>query len=410
MSKLYVVVALNSMGPVVDPKHNDLLTNWDLVNAAFLKANEPSYRFRYPDDDGNGVKFSLFCISWSGFTVNPVYRDFGWHTIFDNYKNNFNDYLEKYGDGLYWMYNHPPASGIANEWGLDWLHNTHYLDILNHFIIDREFFPNVVEIPTERNDASHFLEQWIPYDFGNRNSLSNNLNTVNADGKMTGEVIDWRFAPHDWSHYNPSHENYQKKGKMNRNVFRILDIKSIIHKLSPEEIERAFVRSLEGNDTVICAYEHDFRDRYETIMELMIKPINECKKKYPEVKVIYSNARDAAQSVLGYKVEINKLDLSIEVRNNSDIRIQSTSTLFGRGPYSCVYNFETEDYIHIPLTQIGEFSWHFPKINLPEVFILGLGACDKSGNSIAKRLCLKRHGMEVSELSVGQKNRLLQTK
>lgn len=385
--KLFVVVALNSMGPCIDARHHDLLNDWTSVNNAFSKTFSEDYRLRYPDDEGNGLIFSLFCISWSGFTSNPVKRDFGWHSIFDNYRNNFKKDIEKWGDDFYWMYNHPPESGIGNEWGLDWYHNSHYLNILNHFIIDREYFPCAVQIPTERNDCSHFLEQWIPFDFGNRNSINNNLQSINADGKTTGHVIDWRIAPHDWSHYHPAEENYQLHGDMKRTIFRIVDIKSIIHVLTQEEIERAFQRCLEGHDTVICAYEHDFRDRYETIIDLMIRPLHQLKAHYPEVSVYYKTAQEAAQCILGLP-NSSPIDIKVE-RSHDGLRIYSSSPLFGRSPYACLYDVEMKTYNHIGLIQIGRCGWTMPSPELSKNFILGLGANDLNGNSFVKRYLIQ---------------------
>lgn len=383
VGRLFVVTALNSMGPVIDPKHNDLLNSWKDVSQAFKKACQPEYRRRFLDDDGNALKFSFFCVSWSGFKTNPVQRDFGWHTIFDYYKTNFQHDVEKWDDAFYWMYNHPAASGIGNEWGLDWEHNTHYLDILNHFIIDRAYFPSVVQIPTERNDTSHFLENWIPFDFGNRNSQNNKLDSINADGKLTGNVLDWSKAPFDWSCYHPCHDNYQEPGTMKRSIFRIVDIKSIVHVLTKHDIEIAFQRCLNGHDTIICAYEHDFRDRYDTIMDLMIEPIFDIRKDYPTVNIFYKSALEAAQTVLSKNPQ-TITTLTIDTKKDR-WRVKSSADLFGAGPYTCIYDNDAKTYHHVPLTLVGKNTWCFPDLPLPKNAIIGMGASDVNGNPIVSR-------------------------
>lgn len=386
--KLYVVTAINAMGPVIDPRHSDLLRSWEEIDSCLQRALTREYRLQFPDDAGRGIIFSFFCISWSGFASNPVHRDFGWHTIFDHYRQSFGDALTRWSDEFNWMYNHPPASGIGNEWGLDWSHNTHYFNILNRFIIDRGWFPTCVEVPTERNDTSHFLEQWIPFDYGNRNSVTNNLASVNADGKLTGAVIDWRNAPHDWSHYHPSHEDYQLRGRMNRTVFRIVDIKSVVHVLDEAEIERAFLRCLEGNDTVLCAYEHDFRDRYETIVDLMVKPVHRIKDRYPEVKVFYASARNAAKAVLGFEnnapPELNLIE------HVEGLRLLSSKPLFGAGPYVAVHDENSGRYFHLPLARIGESAWRFPDVALPPSAVIGAAAHDHFGNVATRRWRISR--------------------
>jgi hypothetical protein len=307
-----------------------------------------------------------------------VHRDFGWHTIFDHFRLRFGEQMREYGDDFYWMYNHPPASGVGNEWGLDWLHNSHYFNILNHFIIDRNYFPSCVEVPTERNDTSHVLEDWIPFDYGNRNSVSNRLDSVNADGKLTGVVIDWRGAPHDWSHYHPNHENYQLRGDMARTVFRIVDIKSIVHVLDEAEIERAFQRCLEGHDTVLCAYEHDFRDRYQTIMDMLIEPVHRLHGRYGEVEIVYQNALAAAKAALGLN-DMEPPRLALE-RHAEGLRVTASKQLFGAGPYVAVMDTSTARYFHLPVARLGEQTWAFPDIPLPKDAIIGVAAHDRSGN------------------------------
>jgi len=381
--KLFVVPVLNSMGPVVDSRHNDLLGSWDAVDQAMAAAFKPDWRNRFRDSRGNGLVLSCFCISWSGFKSNPVQRDFGWHTIIDHFRERFGADMDRWGDGIYWMYNHPPASGVGNEWGLDWLHNSHYLSILNHFVIDRGWFPSCVEVPTERNDTSHVLEDWIPFDFGNRNSVKNRLDSVNADGKMTGVVIDWRNAPHDWSHYHPSHDNYQLRGRMQRAVFRIVDIKSIVHVIDEAEIERAFLRCLEGNDTVICAYEHDFRDRYETIMELFIEPIHRLHKRYHEVELVYANALEAAQQVLKLEKRAGP-EITLE-QHAEGLRVTSSVPLFGAGPYLAVFDPAAQRYFQMPVTRLGQHVWRLPDMPLPADAIVGVAGHDLDGNVSVRR-------------------------
>lgn len=395
---LFIVPAINAMGPVIDPKHTDLLNSWDSVNQAFRHGCSEKYRLRYLDDEKKGLKFSFFCVSWSGFKTNPVQRDLGWHTIFDNYKRFFTAEMEKWGDELYWMYNHPPASGIANEWGLDWLHNTHYLNILNHFIIDRAYFPSCIEVPTERNDTSHFLENYIPFDFSNRNSHKNNLNSINADGKRTGDVLGWNESPLDWSHYHPHPNNYEKMGNMQRTIFRIVDIQSIVHMLEKEDIELAFERCKQGHDTILCAYEHDFRDRYEVIMDRMIHPTHLLKKNYPEIQIIYKNAGDAARKILGYKLRPAAMNVNL-YQHTDRLRVSTLNPIFGREPYACMYTPVENSYEHVPLVQIGYSTWQFPKFSLNHNCIIGIGLNDQNGYAHVKRwkVNLKQNSIQLLE-------------
>lgn len=391
--RLFVVPLINTMGPVIDSRYEDLLNRWDQVDKHISNIFNDSYRNRFLDSEGNPLVLSWFFISWSGFKTNPVKRDIGWYTIYDHYHQKFGKEIEKFGDGIYWMYNHPPASGIANEWGLDWLNNSHYFEILNRYIIERNYFPSVIEVVTEKNDASNWIENWIPFDFSNRNVDELDLDASQEEGKKVSDVLDWRGAPTDWQHYNPSHEDYRLKGTMSRFIFRVLDIKTRIYQLNEKEIEKAFVRCMNGNDTVIAAYEHDFRDRSETIMDYFIKPIVEMSKKFPKVKWSYTNALEGAQKVCGYdNASPPSFDVKIihdGVRDEDEIRIQSSKKLFGIMPYVVVKNLNNNEYIHHTVDNIGFCIWQIDRKILPDEFILGVASSDTFGNVGVQKFQIK---------------------
>lgn len=389
---LFVVPIINAMGPVTDSKHDDLLSTWDEVDRCVGKIFDPSYRSRYKDTSGHGAIFSWFFISWSGFRTNPVRRDFGYFTIYDHYRQVWGKQIRRFGDALYWMYNHPPASGVGNEWGLDWLHNTHYFNILNRYLIERSYFPAVVQVPTEKNDTSNWLENWFPFDVGNRNCRDLDLTAIEADGKITGTVIDWSQAPVDWSEYHPNFQNYRLPGTMKRIVFRMLDIKTRIYQLKEYEIEKAFQRCMMGKNTLISAYEHDFRDRAKTIMERFLEPITRLSREYPEVEWRYDNALNAAKGVLGYAddeppvfdVECYRDPLYGEV-----LRIRSSKRLFGPMPYVASKALDTESYKYHPVASIGENVWQLDRDCLPSDCIVGVAASDEYGNVGLRKYLLK---------------------
>jgi len=389
---LFVAPVINAMGPVTDPKHNDLLNTWHDVDHCVSKLFQKDYRERYSDSSGHGAAFSFFFISWSGFNSNPVHRDFGYFSIYDHYKRVFGAQMESYGDQLYWMYNHPHESGIGNVWGLDWLQNTHSFDILNRFIIERDYFPSVVQIPTEKNDTSHWIENWFPFDVGNRNCSGLNLKAWQPGGQITGEVIDWRNAPDDWSEFHPSFESYQEPGSMKRIILRMLDIKTIVYELKEHEIEKAFKRCMNGRSTVLCAYEHDFRDRAETIMERLIEPVARLSRRYPQVDWQFANILCAAKGVLGYEDHVAPRFCGIFY--GGALRIRSSKRLFGPMPYVAVKDLQTEEYRHLPVANIGENVWELDRHFLPPSCIVGIAASDPFGNVAVTKYLLERSSLQ----------------
>jgi hypothetical protein len=295
--------------------------------------------------------------------------------------------MEAYGDGFYWMYNHPDESGVGNVWGLDWLQNTHYWNILNRLIIERGYFPAVAYVPTEKNDTSHWLEDWFPFGVGNRNCSELNLMAKQPGGQISGEVIDWQSAPDDWGEYHPSYESYQKAGNMKRTIFRMLDVKSILYELSPAEIEKGFKRCLTGKNTAILAFEHDFRDRAETIMERLIEPAHRLGKMYPNVRWEFANVVNAARGVLGY-ADISRPEFSLS-RFGDSLRIRSSEPLFGPEPYVAVKDLASENSQHVPAARIGENIWEIKNAQVSPSCVIGIAANDPFGNVGVKRYSIQ---------------------
>jgi hypothetical protein len=376
--KLYVVFAMDTEGPVTD-KNPELLNIWDKVDSAMAKIFDEKYRNKYPDSYGGWLKVSWFILHWTGFKTNPVKRDFGYHKVFDHYTKKWGDKIKKYGDGIYWHYHHPPLNGVGNEWNIDWASNTEYYNILNRMIIDRKYFPSCFRSggTIENNDTSHWLEQWIPFDYSNR-AGEIDWNREEADGKLIKEICDWRKAPSDWSFYHPSEDDYQILGKMNRIICKCMDIRSGAHTIKNIEIEEAFERANNGQDTIMSFFDHDFRDIADHVENLFLKELVKVSQSYPDVKWKYANALEAIRSVLGYKYE-EAPSFEIELSGNHLI-INTNKKLFGYQPYFVVKFIDTGIYKHYPLDIIGKNVWHHTLERPDKKQIIGIASNDFWGN------------------------------
>lgn len=376
--RLFVTPILNTMGPVTDPRHSDLLDSWDIVDLNTKKYFEDKFRKSLIDSHGNEVVISWFPVSWSGFSTNPVNRDFGWFTIYDHMLLKWREDLKKSKDGIFWMYNHPDKEGVGNAWGLDWSHNCHYLNILNRMIIDKNFFPGAIEIPTADTNSVNFVENFFPFELSNRNSPSINWDNIEADGKKTREVLQWADAPSNWIPYTPDLSNHQIKGNAKHFIFRLLDIKTRIMSFPEEEIRSAFESCREGHDVIIAGYEHDFRDRCDVVREMFLEPINRISKEYSDVEIINTDFQTAAIECTQPNSQNTRPKFSIEFKKDY-LFIYADCKLFNQSPYVAIKNLDTDEYFNLNPLQSGHLSWGIQSAALPLNFIIGIGAFADQG-------------------------------
>jgi len=382
--RLFVTPILNTMGPVTDPRHHDLLNSWEAVDVATAKYFSDSFRKSLIDSKGNGVVVSWFPVSWSGFDSNPVQRDFGWFTIYDHMVQRWGKELAAHNDGLYWMYNHPDKSGVGNAWGLDWLHNCHYLNILNRMILERSYFPGVIEIPTADTHSVNFVENFFPFELSNRFSPHINWDNIEADGRKTREVLQWADAPGNWVPYRPDSSNHQKPGEMKHLIFRLLDIKTRIMSFPEDEIISAFESCRQGHDVIIAGYEHDFRDRCDTVKELFLDPIGAISKRYPDVEVVNTSFQSAALECVTTSTRAKAPEFTLDIRKEY-ICISSDCPLFGPTPYVAMQCMKSGNMVHINPTPNGRLNWCIQRTLLPEHFIFGVAGFSAAGLQAVSR-------------------------
>lgn len=373
---LYVVFAMDTEGPATDAQHLDLLRDWEAIDKALATLFSNGFRSRLTDTEGRPLVMSWFMLYWTGFTTNPVKRDFGYHKVLDHYRRTWGKAMERFGDGIYWHYHHPPRSEVGNEWNPDWLDNQEYHNILNRMVLDRAFFPSVFRAggTIETNATSHWLEQWIPFDYSNR-SGELNLAKREADGRLITELFDWSRAPDDWSHYHPDHEDYQRRGAMKRVILRSLDLQSGAHVLRQEEIEQAFDRANAGHDTVFSCFDHDFRDRTQAIDGLFFDRLRNAARRFPRVTWRYANALEAAQAVSGQR---NGHPPQLTARFDGDVLIvESDRSLFGPRPY--VVLKRGEHYECCVVEPKGKQRWMYRLADPTSGIMLGLAGSDDGG-------------------------------
>lgn len=377
--RVYVVCAIDTEGPIDDKGKPEILSDWKQVDALVRRLTDQEFRMRFPDSQGKGLVYSWFILHLSGFKTNPFNRPMGYHAVYDHYVNAHTQTLANNNDGIYWHYHHPAPSGVGNEWSRDWVHCTEYYNILSHMVLDRAFFPSCFRAGgrIEDNDLSHWIEQWIPFDFSN---CSGNVNwdKIESDGQRLGDVCDWTKASRAWHPYHPSKKDYQREGSQKRVIFRCPDLDSAIHVLSEDEIREAFDLANSGQDAVLAFFEHDRRNNVTDKISLICKKIEHIAREFSSVRWFYRNAKEAALGVLGVKTETaNSFD--VQLRQDDKIYITADRDIFGNYPYVCI--LRKKRYEFLPVSVIGRNKWLSGCISFDNLDKLGVAANSPAGEA-----------------------------
>jgi len=304
MKKVNVVFCMDTEGPCDDPNNVELLHNWNLVDKAMDKLFTVDFRTKYPDSYGGHFKIGWFFLSWTGFKINPRWRDFGHHKVRDHYLERYGDFLKKYGDEECWHYHHPPTSGVGNEWGMEWNSSTEYNEIISRQIIERGWFPTCFRAggTIMNSDLSQWLERWFPFDYSNRAPLN-------------FKEMDWSNGVVDWYPYHPDPKYFKSEGNGRRYMSRCMDLETNLYTSDKKDIEQAFLEASLKGKSILSVFDHDYRDIEERILSFLSK-LNLVSKKYDEISWQYSTPSDAIIDVTNDDSNNNLLKLKLTVSEN----------------------------------------------------------------------------------------------
>ena len=305
--------------------------SWEDIQEMLAQVTSEKFRQELPDSKGNGWVFNWFCMDHVGFTGNnPRRRDGGHHKIFDRYREMILE--QKQGDGIGFHHHPVPFSGNYNESGTAFWGGENLNQILCRKIIDRQWFPTTFRpgFHTERPDSHWFLEQWIPFDFGNQ---SVRMEETDQPDLSEGRFGDWRHAPLEWHPYHPAHEDYQKKGACNRWITRCLNMYARIRQITLKDVEEAFETAQAGKNVLLAFTDHDYKDMYYEINRVR-DMIGRASQKYRDVCFEYADAVSAMRRCLNLPYEDLNLNVEIQKDGNVSRLVVSTETkIFGPQPF-----------------------------------------------------------------------------
>lgn len=373
---------------LVSANRLEMKNNWFDIEKMLLKLNEPSFRFALGNDEGRPWIFTWFCLDHVGFTgANPRQRDIGDHKVFDYYRHWVGN--NTWGDAIQWHYHPLPITGNVNDSGISYLTSNNIWEILSKKIIQRNWFPSAYRpgFHTVRPDSHWFLEQWIPFDYGNQSTL---VDDVDQPDLADGRYGDWRRSPNNWDIYHPSHDDYQSRGNCRRWIARCLNVEARLRKLTDDDIESAFTRAVSGVETVMAMTNHDFRDIHDETLPI-IDRIKSVMKRYPQVEVIPIDAVNAMRKALSLETSRLVVNCNLE-KITSAMMILTVSVegdMFGTQPYLAIeldnskYIWENFDYKNRNCWRFVFDSNHIPA---ERVTAIGVAANSSSGNTAIANL------------------------
>lgn len=271
--------------------------NWADINRMLDDLLSDEFRKNDIDDFGNGWVYSWHCMDHMGYFNNPRHKDVGYGKAFRFYKSKILE-TGSTQDEINWHFH--PLSITRNPLNAATSYVNSYdvlMQILCRRVLDDGWFP-VVNRPgfhSERPDSHAFLEQWIPFDYANQ-FCDHELDQPDLAG---GRFGDWSRAPKTWRGYHPSHDDYQEIGACRRMIFRCLNVGTRLRPLTLNHVREAFIEAKGSSAAILSFANHDYRDMRPDIRQVRFM-LNKIKPEFPEVRIKYAGAEEAAVSLLGY--------------------------------------------------------------------------------------------------------------
>jgi hypothetical protein len=368
----------------VSRKRLSFLENWHQLDSVLDELFSDAFRNQYRDSYENGYRFNWYCLDHVGFETNPRRRALGYHTILEHYQR----WIRETGcksDRLYWHYHGVPFNRAAHCFGNNWNFSNEHIQVISRRIVDHGFFPCSFRPGgyIERPDINFWLEQWIPFDFGNQ---AMDLSEKDKQPDFSnGRLGDWRHAPKKWGAYHPDHFNYQIPGNMKRYLFRCLNLESRLGSINRQEVDKAFKTAAKTGKAVLAVTNHDnrdMRDEIKNFYQMMLDSRND----YPGVRFRYANAVDAARMGLELKFQ-DPLVLDMQWQG-STLNVSANHEIWGPQPFLAV---KTRDgrYYHDNMDRQSSTRWSYTfdwmTLDWDALACVGVGSNDDYGNTAVSR-------------------------
>ena len=360
---------------------------WKDIENMNITLFSKDYRGNIVDSFQQPWKITWFCLDHINYLSNPREKALGHSVIFNYYKNLVGSH-PNYRDEIQWHF-HPKSITLNSIAAATSYSNSmsEILEILTRKVVDDKWFPTAFRpgFHSERQDSNLFLEQWIPFDYGNQKYDEENF----LPDMQNGRFGNWVSAPKTWRGYHPSVKNYDVEGGLKRIIFRCLNLGTRLRLLGEQHIEEAFLEAISTGDSVIAFTDHDFRDIKPDI-DNFNKMLNVVKSKYPDVLIRFCTAEEAAQRILGQLGYQLELDVNLD-GNKLNVKCNN-GEVFGSQPFLAIKTYDNH-YFHDNFDfSVSKSGWSYTfddqTILLSKVSKIGVAAAGKFGSSYVEILDL----------------------
>ena len=342
--EIYLSGLEDEVAKVIKPSLLDYKESWKDIELMLEECMSSKYRREFLDDFDGGWVYSWHCMDHVGYKDNRRRKDVGYGNIYRFYKNIINK-TNSLKDEINWHY-HPlsfdrnPLKCAANY--------VNSFDVLNNIlcrrVVDEKWFPTVNRpgFHTERIDIHLFLEQWIPFDYANNYSDTDN----GQKDLIGGRFGDWRRSSRSWTGYHPSHDDYQVEGLCRRIIFRCLNVGTRFKTIKEQHVLEALSDAEKNGVSILSFANHDWRDIRPDV-EYIRNIVAKCRKKYPNVNIKFSGAQEAAKDIIfgNEKVNYSKLILKGYFEKSKFIVEVKQGELFGPQPFLAIKTIDGK-YLH----------------------------------------------------------------
>jgi hypothetical protein len=369
----------DSVAECFSPELLNYNSSWEKIDEMLDELLSEDFGAAHLDDFGKRWIFSWHCMDHVGIDNNPRHKDLGFGNIFEHYLMKLREHGVSDHE-INWHFHPLSITKNATQAATSYTNNMQVInEILCRRVLDHRWFP-VVNRPgfhSERSDANLFLEQWMPFDFANQFCEE----VQSQPDANNGRFGNWSRASASWRGYNPSHEDYQTSGGCKRTVFRCLNVGTRLRLLKENHVREAFNEANEFGSSILSFANHDWRDIRPDV-EYVRQLLTIVKQDFPDVKIKYSGAQEAAIKHLGL-TEKDQLLFDAVFNGNQLIVEVKKGQIFGPQPFLALETKEGRYYTDNfdELEHDHKWSYIFDDMTLPVSALkrVGVGSAGRYG-------------------------------